>query len=182
MGDSNSERVIVPKESTISDPLQKIDLTTGLQYGTAEGYPPLLQFLRQFTRDHLHPNIPYRDGAEVILSCGNTDGFGKTIELFTNYWSPDQNGFEDREGVLCEEFTYMNAVQTARPRGLNVVGVAMDGQGMRASGDGGLGDVLKNWDTGRGRRPHLLYTITWVPLDSNEQIPFELCFDADHVA
>lgn len=150
----------MPKESAISDPLRKIDLTTGLQYGTAEGYPPLVQFLRQFTREHLHPSVPYKDGPEVILSCGNTDGFAKAIELFTNVWNPDRNGVQQREGVLCEEFTYMNAVQTVRPRGLNVVGVAMDGQGMRASGEGGLDDVLKNWDSQRGRRPHLLYTIT----------------------
>ncbi|KAJ6130314.1 hypothetical protein N7512_003094 [Penicillium capsulatum] len=124
------------------------------------GYPPLFQFLRQFTRDHLHPKVPYKDGPEVILSCGNTDGFGKAVELFTNVWNSDRDEIGQREGILCEEFTYMNAVQAVRPRGLNVVGVAMDGEGMRASGVGGLADVLKNWDFHRGRRPHLIYTIT----------------------
>ncbi|KAJ5573735.1 uncharacterized protein N7459_008162 [Penicillium hispanicum] len=159
-GDSKAERVTVPKQSPAGDPVRKIDLSTGLQYGTAQGYPPLYSFLRQFAREHLHPNVPYAEGPEVVLSCGNTDGFSKTVELFTNIWNPDRDWIQQREGVLCEEFAYMNAIQTVRPRGLNVVAVAMDGQGMRASGEGGLADVLENWDFRRGRRPHLMYTVT----------------------
>ena len=111
-------------------------------------------------REHLHPNVPYAGGPEVTMSCGNTDGFSKTIELFTNIWNPDRDLIQQREGVLCEAFTYMNAIQTIRPRGLNVIQVAMDEQGMRVSGEGGLADVLGNWDYRRGRRPHLMYTIT----------------------
>lgn len=149
----------VPKESRADDIQRRIDLTTALQYGTAEGYPPLLSFLRKFTRGHLHPNVPYAGGPEIILTCGSTDGFAKTIEAFTNVWDPDRNWIQQREGVLCEEFTYMNAIQTARPRGVNIVGVAVDGQGMCVSGKGGLADVLENWDFRRGQRPHLMYTI-----------------------
>ncbi|KAJ5176880.1 uncharacterized protein N7482_002757 [Penicillium canariense] len=158
--DSKADRVIVPKESKTADPSRKIDLTTALQYGTAEGYPPLFSFLRQFVRDHLHPNVPYEGGPEIILSCGNTDGFSKAIELFTNVWNPDRDWIQQREGVLCEEFTYMNAIQTIRPRGLNTATVAVDGQGMLAYGKGGLADVLENWDFRRGRRPHVMYTVT----------------------
>lgn len=53
----------------------------------------------------------------------------------------------------------MNAIQTARPRGLNIASVVVDGQGMLATGKGGLKDVLENWDFRRGRRPHLMYTV-----------------------
>lgn len=158
--DAIPDRVIVPKESGIADPRLRIDLTTALQYGTAEGYPALLSFLRQFTRDHLHPNVPYAGGPEILLTCGNTDGFSKAVDLFTNVWNPGRDWIQQREGVLCEEFAYMNAIQTVRPRGLNVISVAMDGQGMCASGKGGLADVLENWDFRRGRRPHLMYTVT----------------------
>lgn len=150
----------IPKEVQASDPSRRIDLSTALQYGTADGYPPLLSFLRQFTREHLHPNIPYANGPDVILSCGNTDGLAKAIELFSTTWSPDRDWIQQRQGILCEEFTYMNAVQTARPRGLNIVTVAMDGEGMIASGKGGLAEVLENWDYRLGRRPHLMYTVT----------------------
>ncbi|KAF4765652.1 hypothetical protein HAV15_003798 [Penicillium sp. str.  len=158
--DTHSGRVTVPKESPTADVTRKIDLTTALQYGTAEGYPPLTTFLRSFTRDHLHPNVPYVGGPEVVLTCGSTDGFSKAIEAFTNIWNPDRDWIQQREGVLCEEFAYMNAIQTVSPRGLNVAGVVMDGQGMLASGKGGLQDVLENWDFRRGRRPHLMYTVS----------------------
>ena len=54
----------------------------------------------------------------------------------------------------------MNAVQSARPRGLNVVPVKIDLEGMVPGGKGGLEDVLENWDVRQGKRPHLLYTVT----------------------
>ena len=38
--------------------------------------------------------------------------------------------------------------------------VAIDDEGMLAEGPGGLRDVLENWDTSKGRRPHLMYTVT----------------------
>jgi DNA-binding transcriptional MocR family regulator len=152
----------VPHTSAIANPLQKIDLSTALQYGTAQGYPPLYSFLRQFARENLHPNVPYLDGPDVILSCGNTDGFSKTIEALTNVWSEDRDWVGEREGILCEEFAYMSAMQSARPRGVQIVPVKIDMEGMLASGPGGLEDVLANWDEKRGKRPHLLYTVTCV--------------------
>lgn len=158
--DPLSGRLKVPKESQTANLQKRIDLMTALQYGTADGYPPLISFLRKFTRDHLHPNVPYAGGPDIVLDCGSTDGFCKAIEAFTNVWNPERNWVRQREGVLCEEFAYMNAIQTAKPRGLNIVGVAMDAQGMRVSGKGGLADVLDNWDFRVGRRPHVLYTVT----------------------
>lgn len=155
-----SSRVTVPKKSETTNVLKEIDLLTALQYGTAEGYPPLLSFVRQFVREHLHPNVPYAGGPEVILSCGATDGFSKAVEAFTNVWNKDRDWIREREGILCEEFTYMNAIQTVKPKGLNIVPVAVDAQGMLASGKGGLADVLENWDFRKGRRPHLMYTVT----------------------
>lgn len=152
-------RITVPSKCNTKDVRRRIDLTTALQYGTAQGYPPLYEFLRSFARDHLHPNVPYTDGPEVILTCGSTDGFAKAVEAFTNTWNPDRDRIQQREGVLCEEFAYVNAIQTVQPRGLNVASVMMDGQGMLASGKGGLEDVLKNWDFRLGRRPHLMYTV-----------------------
>ena len=140
--------------------LRKIDLTSALQYGTAQGYPPLYSFLRQFARENLHPNVPYAGGPEIILTCGSTDGFSKTIELLSNTWSEDRDSILEKEGLLVEEFAYMNAIQAARPRGLNIVPVAIDAEGMKANGEGGLEDVLENWDTNKGKRPHLIYTVT----------------------
>lgn len=57
----------------------------------------------------------------------------------------------------------MNAVQTARPRGLNIVPVAIDAEGMMAYGDErSLYNVLADWNVERdgGKRPHIMYTVT----------------------
>ncbi|KAJ0415672.1 pyridoxal phosphate-dependent transferase [Aspergillus carlsbadensis] len=154
-----SDRLTIPKESP-SAIQKKIDLTTALQYGTVDGLPPLATFVNQFAREHLHPNVPYADGPATILNAGSTDGFAKAIETFTNTWNLDRDWAHLRQGVLCEEFVYMNAIQTVQPRGLNIAPVAIDAEGMLPHGPGGLLDVLQNWDYRKGRRPHLMYTIT----------------------
>ena len=149
----------MPKVSKNENVLRKIDLESALQYGTAQGYPPLYSFVRQFTRENMHPNVPYEGGPEIILTCGSTDGFSKSIEALSNAWS-EGDPIALREGLLVEEFAYMGAIQTARPRGMNIVPVAIDEEGMCAEGVGALSDVLENWDTSKGKRPHLLYTVT----------------------
>ena len=155
----SASRVLVPKISTNNDILCKIDLKSALQYGTAQGYPPLYSFLRQFTRENVHPNVPYKGGPEIILTSGSTDGFSKSLEALSNPWN-EGDPIDLKEGLLVEEFAYMNAIQAARPRGLNIVPVAVDEEGMCAESVGGLFDVLENWDTSRGKRPHLIYTVT----------------------
>ena len=152
----------VPHLAATTDPRQKVDLTTGLQYGAVEGYPPLYSFLRQFTRETLHPNVPYLNGPDIILSCGNTDGYSKVIQVFTNEWSPGRDWVREREAILCEEFAYMSGIQSSEPKGLQVVPVKIDGQGMLPSGPGGLEGILANWDESKGKRPHLMYTVTYV--------------------
>lgn len=153
-------QVIVPKSSENDDLLRKIDLKSALQYGTAQGYPPLYSYLRQFARENMHPNVPYAGGPEIILTCGSTDGFAKTIEALSNIWVEGLDPVEEQPGLVVEEFCYMNAVQTARPRGLRIDPIKVDGEGMKAGGKGGLEDVLVNWDLSKGKRPHLMYTVT----------------------
>ena len=155
-----SSNIVVPHSSDETNPLKKIDLTTALQYGQAQGYPPLYAFLKQLTNEVVHPNIPYQGGAEITLTVGNTDGWSKVLQTFTNEWFAEKDWIRDREGILVEKFVYMNAVQAARPRGLNIVPVDIDDEGMKAEGEGGLRDVLANWDDKKGKRPHLIYTVT----------------------
>jgi DNA-binding transcriptional MocR family regulator len=152
----------VPKASAEADPLKKIDLATALQYGLAQGYPPLLSWVRQFTREHLHPNVPYKGGPDVVLTCGSTDGFSKTLELFVDPWSEDVDDPRDRPGLLCETFVYGNVLSQAMPRGMQVFPIVADDGGMVVDGPGGLEDVLGNWDFSKGKRPSLMYTVTCV--------------------
>lgn len=146
--------------SADTDVLKKIDLATALQYGTADGYPPLLSFITQFAREGLHPNVPYEGGPGVCLTVGSTDGFSKTLELFVDPWSPETGDARERPGLLCETFVYGNILSQAQPKGVQIVPVKADGGGMVATGPGSLEDVLENWDPANGRRPHLLYTVT----------------------
>jgi DNA-binding transcriptional MocR family regulator len=155
-----SARVVVPHSAGIADPLRTIDLTSALQYGTAQGYPSLYYFIRKFALENLHPTIPYKGGAEIILTCGSTDGFSKTIQALSNEWSGSHDPIDEKPGLLVEEYCYMNAIQTAQPRGLTIAPVKIDDEGMMVSGKGGLEDVLENWDFSKGRRPHLMYTVT----------------------
>ncbi|KAK4138749.1 PLP-dependent transferase [Trichocladium antarcticum] len=152
--------ITVPKTLDESDPLKKVDLATALQYGLAEGYPPLLSWVRQFTRDHLHPDTPYRDGPEVVLTCGSTDGFAKTLSLFVDEWTEGVNDIRQRPGLLCETFVYTNVLGQAVPLGMHIAPVKADAFGMAVEGPGGLEDVLANWDPAKGKRPHLMYTVT----------------------
>lgn len=108
----------------------------------------------------MHPNVPYKDGPEIILTCGNTDGLAKSLEALTNAWQEGRDSISEKEGLMCEEFAFMQAVQASRPRGLNIVPVKIDSEGMTADGPGGLSDVLENWDPRRGKRPHIIYTVT----------------------
>lgn len=96
----------------------------------------------------------------MILTCGNTDGFSKVLMALTNEWSEEKDWIRDQDALLVEKFCYMNAIQAAKPRGLNVVPVEIDDEGLIAEGPGGLREVLKNWDAKKGRRPRLMYTVT----------------------
>ncbi|KAF2754660.1 aromatic amino acid aminotransferas-like protein [Pseudovirgaria hyperparasitica] len=156
---SNS-RLVVPKDSGAPSPTSRIDVTTALQYGQATGLAPLAAWIKQFATEHMHPSVPYKGGPDIVLSCGNTDGYSKTIEAFNNTWVPDRDPVSAREGILVEKYVYMTSIQAVLPRGMNVITVELDEQGMKSDGPGGLEDILENWDYSRGRRPHLLYTIT----------------------
>ena len=159
---ATTSRILVPHNSTEPSLLKKIDISSALQYGTAQGYPALYTWLRQFTNEVYHPNIPYKGGAEIVLDCGSTDGLSKVFEAFFNHWDKDRDWIREREGLLVEEFAYSAAVSQCKPRDVNVVAVAIDEEGMCAYGKGGLLDVMENWDFSKGKRPHLMYTVTSV--------------------
>ncbi|PKS05352.1 hypothetical protein jhhlp_008726 [Lomentospora prolificans] len=169
---SDPGHLTVPMASGEKDPVKKIDLETALQYGTGEGYPPLLSFVRQFSKQVLHPNVPHSEGVDVVMTCGSTDGFSKTLELFNNTWS-EGDPIPQKQGLLCEMFMYSNVLSQAEPRGMNIVPVRMDKDGMLAHGSRSLEDVLENWDFSKGQRPHLLYTVTMGHNPTGGVLPME---------
>ena len=158
--ESDHSHLYIPKDSKAVDRVRKIDLASALQYGQAQGYPPLYNFLLEFTKTNSMTQVPYAGGPDIALTVGSTDGFSKCLQALNNEWIEGRDDVKDKEGLLCEEFAYMSAIGTARPRGMNIAPVAIDDQGMLAYGKGALEDVLENWDTSKGKRPHLMYTVT----------------------
>lgn len=167
-----SAHMTIPKIVNTSDPVKQIDVATALQYGQANGFPPLLSFIKQFTREVMHPNVPYEGGVDITLTVGATDGMSKTLEVFTNVWVEGKDDISEKPGILAEVFMYPSVQNQALPRGAQIIPVEMDEGGMAVYGPGSLDDVLSNWDHTKGRRPHLLYTVTYVPSLVPPRAPF----------
>lgn len=94
-----------------------------------------------------------------MINGGSADGLSKIYELLFNYWDKDLNDVRDREGLIVEEFVYAPPIAQVRQRDVNIVPIRIDSQGMLAYGTGSLFDVLQNWDSAQGKRPHALYII-----------------------
>ena len=94
------------------------DLVTTLQYGTTEGYTPL----REQTKKRLMEK--YQTGTEnddVIITTGGQ----QTISLFT------QTMINQGDVVVCEEPSFIGALNAFRSFGAQLKGVPMDEEGMR---------------------------------------------------
>ena len=94
------------------------DLVTTLQYGTTEGYTPL----REQTKKRLMEK--YQTGTEdddVIITTGGQ----QTISLFT------QTMINRGVVVVCEEPSFIGALNAFRSFGAQLKGVPMDEEGMR---------------------------------------------------
>jgi len=100
----------------------------------------------------LQGELPYDEAeADILLTCGNTDGFSKVIGALGTRG----------DTMLVEEFSYTIAVMMTAPFGIGTVPIKLDAYGMLAEGKGGLRDVLENWDEIKmGRSPHFMYTVT----------------------
>jgi len=152
-GDDSTSHMDIPKHVPANTtPTKKIDTATYLQYSTAEGSVPLRTFIKDFAMNFQHQGlIPY-DSPEIILTCGNTDGFYKASQLVLDGHRGDK--------MLVEQFSYMTATQSVIPFNIEVVPVTVDSEGINTNGAGSITDVLENWDTlRRGKRPSVLYTV-----------------------
>jgi len=157
---TKAARIIVPHDTAEPNQFRKVDVKTALQYGQASGLAPLASWVQQFVTEAMIPEAPYTGGLATTMTLGNTDGFSKALEALSNTWIEGRQPIGEREGILCEEYTFMGGVSTARARGLNITPIKADHEGMLAYGKGGLADILVNWDASTGQRPHLMYTVT----------------------
>ncbi|KAF2704995.1 PLP-dependent transferase [Pleomassaria siparia CBS 279.74] len=119
------------------------DLSVALNYGYAGGSPQLLRFVTEHV-EMIH-DPPYNDW-DACLTCGTTSAIDLCFQILCNRG----------DCVLSEEYTYSGTIDAAKSRGLNILGVKMDDQGLSPED---LDFKLRTWDTARGRKPFVLYTI-----------------------
>jgi aromatic amino acid aminotransferase I / 2-aminoadipate transaminase len=121
------------------------DITTALQYGQGHGSAQFLRYLVEHTE--LIHDPPYQDWS-CTMTIGSTSALDVTLRMFAN----------PGDWMLSEEYTFVAAVETAAPLGVQTAAVPMDEYGMCADG---LDDVLTNWDEKErgGPKPFLVYTV-----------------------
>ncbi|XP_071452803.1 kynurenine/alpha-aminoadipate aminotransferase, mitochondrial-like [Hetaerina americana] len=93
-------------------------LTSALQYGPTEGYPQLLQRLREF-QERFH-NPPGLDDRDIIATVGAQDGLCKMIELCMDFGDP----------VVVPAPTYSGVLAMLRPYRPEFLSVKEDKYGM----------------------------------------------------
>ncbi|KAK3906675.1 pyridoxal phosphate-dependent transferase [Staphylotrichum tortipilum] len=123
------------------------DLSIALNYSQATGSAQLTRFVTEHV-ELVGAAPPYADWG-VCLTVGSTGALEQVLRMLC-----DGPGRGDT--LLTEEFSFSTALETAAPMGVGVVGVKMDGEGLVP---GELEGLLSGWDVGRGRKPHVLYTV-----------------------
>lgn len=121
------------------------DIHIAFNYGQSVGSAQLLRFITEHTEMMHDP--PYQDWC-CALTVGSTSAFDMALRMFC----------ERGDMILSEEYMFVSAVDTCTPLGIDVVGVAMDDEGIRADA---LDEVVTNWDEkARGaKKPHVLYIV-----------------------
>lgn len=134
---------------TDTGPSSAYNLAAALNYGYAAGSPQLVRFVTEHVE--LVHDPPYADW-ETCLTAGTTAALDVALELFCE---------RGEDTLLVEAHTYAGALDAARARGLDVLGVGMDGEGLLPEE---LDRRLRGWDgvgggVGRRKKPSVLYTI-----------------------
>jgi aromatic amino acid aminotransferase I len=120
-----------------------LPISSGLQYAAAIGPKPLVEFIKEHTRI-VHKDIA-NDEWDLILTAGSTHAWEAVLRTFT-----------DRgDSILVEKYAFASALETARPKGLNLVAMDIDSYGIIPKA---LENKLKNWEKGV-KYPKLIYTV-----------------------
>eukprot|EP00924_Labyrinthula_sp_SR-Ha-C_P006196 maker-scaffold_63-snap-gene-0.14-mRNA-1 protein AED:0.00 eAED:0.00 QI:266/1/1/1/1/1/2/372/485 len=163
--------------STIKTTEVNLDTWYALQYNGvsySNGIPRVLSLCRKLLIEDEHG---IRDDDEFFgscLSCGNTDGLMKAVDLLTN----------EGDYILCGEFTYPAAMTSSFAKGRHLAEVEMDEQGMFPESLRKTVQKLRS----EGKTVKFVYiiptaqnpTTTTMPLNRREKI-YKVCREEDLV-
>lgn len=121
------------------------DISTAFNYGQGTGSAQLLRWLTEHTELVHKPQ--YADW-KCTMSIGSTSGLDMCLRMFAR----------PGDVIMSEEYTFSAAVETARPMGVRVAGIALDEQGLLPDS---MDNLLSTWDEKArgGRKPFVLYTV-----------------------
>lgn len=138
-------QVVTAGKYEISEGTGSYDLAVALNYGQGTGAAQLIRFVTEHTE--LVNNPPYDDW-QCCLTVGSTHALDQTYRMFC------QRG----DYIMSEEFTFVSAMETALPMGINCIGIKMDSEGLIPED---MDEILSNWDEQKrgARKPFILYTV-----------------------
>lgn len=112
-GNPSPESFPVEELATISAQIYKDNPISALQYSITEGYPPLRNAIAERIKRKF--NIG-RDFDTTIVVSGGTQGIELTAKVLCN----------EGDAVICEDPTFIGALNAFRSNGIEVVGVPSD--------------------------------------------------------
>ena len=117
-GSPDSSAYPVKEMAEVGDEIFANEFVTTLGYGTTEGYTPLREQTKKRLREKYQTGT---DDDDVIITTGGQ----QTISLFT------QTMINKGDVIVCEEPSFIGALNAFRSFGAQLKGVPMDDDGMR---------------------------------------------------
>eukprot|EP01064_Diplonema_japonicum_P003754 TRINITY_DN12444_c1_g4_i1.p1 TRINITY_DN12444_c1_g4~~TRINITY_DN12444_c1_g4_i1.p1 ORF type:complete len:437 (+),score=99.05 TRINITY_DN12444_c1_g4_i1:46-1311(+) len=138
--------------TTIDVPPSQV--TEGLQYSASQGMPKLLSQLHHLQqRTH---NPPHE--VELIVGTGSQSLLAQTFDMLLN----------PGDSLLVEAPTYPGSLAALQPIAPSFVPVQTDAEGIIPQS---LRSILNGWDSSKGQKPRVLYTIPTGQNPSGATIP-----------
>ena len=137
-GNPNPDSFPVKEMRDIADSIFENEPTTALQYGITEGYAPLRTLVTERLKRVYNIGTPDDD---LIIVTGGQQGIELTCKVMCN----------EGDVVICENPSFIGALNSFRSLGAKLVGVPLDDDGINLEA---LEDALKSNPNAK-----LLYTI-----------------------
>ncbi len=137
-GNPSPESFPVADMKRLADEIFDKEPVTALQYGITEGYTPLRSLISERLKRVYNIGTPDDD---LIIVTGGQQGIELTCKVMCG----------EGDAVLCENPSFIGALNAFRSLGAKLVGVPLDGDGINLAA---LEDALKN-----NPRAKFLYTI-----------------------